>query len=133
MVERGQASAEMLLALPAMLLTVLACVQLLLVGQAQWQADNAASAGVVAAAAGRDAGAAARVALPAGRRHSARILVGRDRIRVGLDVLSPLALVGARLKVEASAGLSGAVEAAGAVRVAPAAPPGPDDGRRGGA
>ncbi|HKP88987.1 MAG TPA: hypothetical protein VJT75_03330, partial [Thermoleophilaceae bacterium] len=62
--ERGQASVELLGALPALLLVGLVAFQLLAIGYAKVLASDAAEAGALATAAGSDAAAAARAAVP---------------------------------------------------------------------
>lgn len=61
---RGQASIEMLVVLPVMLLVGALTLQLLGVGRALAAADGAAEAGALAVAAGRPAEPAVRAALP---------------------------------------------------------------------
>ena len=87
--ERGQATIELLGALPAVLLLVLAGWQLLLAGQASWLAANAARVAARAEAVGADAEAAARSALPPHLRREVRV-VRRDRevtVRVRLPIV----------------------------------------------
>jgi hypothetical protein len=62
--ERGQASVELLGAVPAVLLVAMLVWQLALAGQALWLCANAARAAARAEAVGRDGAAAARSALP---------------------------------------------------------------------
>jgi hypothetical protein len=62
--ERGQASAELLGTVPAVLLVGLVLWQLVVAGQAVWLCANAARAAARAEAVGRDGPAAARSALP---------------------------------------------------------------------
>src|SRR4051812_9670539 len=62
--ERGQASVELLGAVPAVLLVALLVWQLALAGQAAWLCANAARAAARAEAVGRDGPTAARSALP---------------------------------------------------------------------
>jgi len=62
--ERGQASVELLGAVPAVLLVAALVWQLALVGQAAWLCANAARVAARAEAVGRDGPAAARSALP---------------------------------------------------------------------
>ncbi len=61
----GQASVELVAALPALALAAVMALQLLLVGYSLTIADGAAEAGALAGAAGRDAERAAREAMPA--------------------------------------------------------------------
>jgi pilus assembly protein CpaE len=62
--ERGQASIELVAALPFVLLVAAIVWQLALVGETAWLTANAARAGARAEAVGRDPAAAARSALP---------------------------------------------------------------------
>src|SRR3954463_16101053 len=61
---RGQASVELLGAMPAVLLVAALVWELALAGQTAWLCANAARAGARARVVGRDARAAARSALP---------------------------------------------------------------------
>ena len=102
--ERGQATVELLGALPAVLLVVLVGWQLMLAGQASWLAGNAARVAARAAAVGGDAEAAARSALPRHLRRDLRV-VQRDR-EVTVRVRLPIVLRGWRspIRIGASAG-----------------------------
>src|SRR3954451_1498833 len=71
--ERGQASVELLAALPAVLLVGALVWELALAGQAAWLCANAARAGARARVVGRDARAAARSALPPALRSGLRV------------------------------------------------------------
>lgn len=62
--ERGQASAELLGVVPAVLLVAALVWQLALAGEAAWLCANAARAAARAEAVGRDGPSAARSALP---------------------------------------------------------------------
>jgi hypothetical protein len=100
--ERGQASAEVLAGIPALILAALIALQLLAVGYAASLADGAVEAGAMAMAAGTDPAEAVRAALPgwAEGRVDTRVSDG------GIEVsLRPLALADAladRLEVSAS-------------------------------
>ncbi len=88
--ERGQASIELLGALPALLLMALVGWQLVLAGHASWLAANAARVGARAQAVGGDPAAAARGALPAHLRRGARVSGDEDghvTVRVRLPVV----------------------------------------------
>jgi hypothetical protein len=63
--EQGQASIELVAAVPVVLLVAAVVWQLALVGEAAWLAANAARAGARADAVGEDPAAAVRSALPA--------------------------------------------------------------------
>ena len=71
--ERGQASVELLGVLPLLVALALAVFQLLSVGYASVLAGNAAEAGALALAAGGDARAGAREALPGWSRARAEV------------------------------------------------------------
>ena len=88
--QAGQASVELVAALPFVLLVGLVLWQLALAGQAAWLCANAARVAARAQAVGRDARAAARSALPAGLRDGLRVdrdPEGRVRVRVPVPVL----------------------------------------------
>ncbi len=101
--ELGQASVDLLAALPAVLIVAMAVFQLLAVGYAQVLAGDAAEAGALALAGGGDARDAARRALPGWSRAHMRVAVASGDVRVRLRPPSPIAAVGRRLEVEASA------------------------------
>jgi hypothetical protein len=100
---RGQASVELLAALPALVLAVAIAVQLLLVGYSLSIADGAAEAGALAGAAGRDAGEAARDALPGWARGRSRVSAADGRVRVEVRPPAPLAAVASALTVSSEA------------------------------
>jgi hypothetical protein len=104
--ERGQASVELMGALPLVLLAALVAWQLALAGQALWLCAQAARVGARAEAVGRDPGAAARSTLP---RRLERGLVVRRRSGGGVEVTLrvPLAL-GHTLPVSATSSFGGA-------------------------
>jgi hypothetical protein len=107
--QRGQASAELVAVIPALLLAVLVAAQLGLVGWALWSAGSAARAGARAAHVGGDAEAAARSALPSHLRKGARVT---EEGGVGVRVRVPTLLPGVpRVPLEAKADLD--PEAAG--------------------
>ena len=85
MAERGQATVELVAALPALLLAALVALQLLAAGYALTLADGAAEAGALALASGGSAAEAAREALP-GLGGGRRLGLGR-----GWRGLGPLA------------------------------------------
>ncbi len=102
--ERGQATIELLGALPAVLLVALAGWQLMLAGQASWLAGNAARVAARAEAVGADAEAAARSALPRHLRRDLRV-VRRDRdvtVRVRLPIV--VRDWGSPIRIRATAG-----------------------------
>jgi hypothetical protein len=88
--ERGQASAELLGTLPAVLLVGAVVWQLVLAGQAAWLCANAARVAARAEAVGRDARAAARSALPSSFERGLRVQAKSDgavRVRVQVPLL----------------------------------------------
>ena len=101
--ERGQASVELLGALPAILLTGLVVFQLLAVGYAKVLAGNAAEAAALAAAGGGEARPAARAAVPGWSRARMRVESRDGRIRVLMRPPSPLGAIARELEVEATA------------------------------
>jgi hypothetical protein len=103
----GQATVELLGALPALLLLGLVCFQLLAVGYASVLAGSAAEAGALALAGGRDARAAVREALPGWSSRRMRVSVGQGAVQVRLQPPSPLRAVGRRLAVSAEARVPG--------------------------
>jgi hypothetical protein len=62
--QRGQASVELVAAVPALIVVALIAWQLALAGQAVWLAANAARVGARAASVGQDATSAVRSSLP---------------------------------------------------------------------
>jgi hypothetical protein len=102
--ERGQASAELVAVVPALLIGVLIAAQIGLLGYALWSAGAAARAGARAANVGGDAEAAARSALPSPFREDASVS-GDDEIEVRLHV-PPLIPGLPSVPLEASAALT---------------------------
>jgi Flp pilus assembly protein TadG len=101
--ERGQASVEMVAALPALLLAALVALQLLAAGYALTLADGAAEAGALALASGGSAADAAREALPGWARSDVSVEVDGDRVSVRLQPPSPFAAVADKLAVTSTA------------------------------
>lgn len=101
--EHGQASIELLGALPVLLVIALVSLQLLAVGYAAVLAGSAAEAGALALAAGGDAPDGVRQALPGWSRARAHVAVKGHTVKVSLRPPSPLAAVARRLKVTADA------------------------------
>jgi hypothetical protein len=87
--QRGQASVELVAAIPALLLITLVAAQLAVVGYSLWSAGTAARAGARATYVGGEAKAAARSALPGPLRQRARISAG-DAVRVRIAAPSLL-------------------------------------------
>jgi TadE-like protein len=106
--ERGQASVELIGALPLLLLAVLAAWQLAVAGHALWLVAHAARVAARAEAVGRDPGAAARSALP---RALERGLAVKRRREGGVEVSLRVPLVVERwtgpVEVNASSSFGG--------------------------
>jgi len=77
--EAGQASVDLIGAIPALLVAVLIAAQLIAAGHALWSAGLAARAGARAAVVGRDATPAARRALPGILRRGSLVVGGLRR------------------------------------------------------
>ena len=105
--ERGQATVEVLGALPALLVLGLVALQLLAVGYSAVLAGAAAEAGALALAGGGDARTAARQSLPGWSRAGASVAVSRRSVRVRLRPPSPLRALARKLAVSASASIGG--------------------------
>ncbi|MFN8216480.1 MAG: hypothetical protein U0R71_07765 [Solirubrobacterales bacterium] len=103
MAERGQASVELVAALPALLLAALVALQLLAAGYALTLADGAAEAGALALASGGSGAAAARQALPGWARDDVSVEVRGGTVSVRLRPPSPLRALADRLEVTSSA------------------------------
>ena len=105
--ESGQASVELVAAVPALLLVGLVAWQLVLAGHAAWACANAARVAARAEAVGRDARTAARSALPHHLRRGLRVDAGGDVVRVRVRV--PLVVPGrpGPVTVSAAAALGG--------------------------
>jgi hypothetical protein len=99
----GQASLELIAALPALALAAALSLQLLLVGYSLTVADGAAEAGAIAGVAGRNAREAARDALPEWARGRARVSAADGRVRVELRPPAPLPALGDALAVSSEA------------------------------
>jgi hypothetical protein len=105
--ERGQASVELLGALPVVLLVGAVLMQLLAVGYSASLAGAAAEAGALALAGGSDARDAARAAVPGWSRARMTVRSGDGRVRVRMRPPSPLRSVGRALEVRADAAVEG--------------------------
>jgi hypothetical protein len=99
----GQASVELLAALPALALAAALALQLLLVGYSMTIADGAAEAGALAGTAGKDAKRAAVQALPGWARDRAHVSAGGGRVRVELRPPAPLTVVSKALAISSEA------------------------------
>src|SRR5436190_22519189 len=88
--ESGQASVELVAAIPALALVVALVAQLALAGYALWSAGVAARAGARAAYVGGDAKRAARASLPGALRRGATVTERNGvRVRVRVPTLVP--------------------------------------------
>jgi hypothetical protein len=100
---RGQASVEVLAALPVLVLAAALALQLLLVGYTLTIADGAAEAGALAGAAGQDARSAARSALPGWARGRSRVSAEGGGVRVEVRPPTPLPALAEALTVSSEA------------------------------
>lgn len=88
--QRGQASVELIGAIPALLIAVLIAAQLIAAGHALWSAGLAARAGARASIVGGSASRAARRALPGILREGSRVSDDEGvSVRVGVPRLLP--------------------------------------------
>ena len=101
--ERGQATVELVAAIPALLLAGLLALQLLAAGYSLTLADGAAEAGALALAAGRPARSAVRAALPGWADDGSEISVSGGEVTVRLSPPSPFPSLADRLAVTSSA------------------------------
>jgi hypothetical protein len=101
--ERGQASVELVAALPALLLAALVSLQVLAAGYALTLADGAAEAGALALASGASAAGAARAALPGWAKDDVAVSVRGGSVSVRLLPPSPLPALAERLAVTSTA------------------------------
>jgi hypothetical protein len=97
--QRGQATVELLAAIPLLLVAAAIALQLLLAGYALTLADGAAEAGALALAAGRPAKSAAEGSLPSWAADRVEIGVRGGEVTVRLVPPSLLAAVGDHLAV----------------------------------
>ena len=101
--ESGQATVELVAALPAVLLAGLVALQLLAAGYTLTLADGAAEAGALALASGAPAASAVRDALPGWAAEAAEVEVRGGHVTVRLRPPSPIPGLAARLTVTSSA------------------------------
>jgi hypothetical protein len=99
----GQATVELVAALPALLLAGLIALQLLCVGYALTLADGAAEAGALALAVGEPPKEAARAALPGWADGRVEVSVRGRRVTVTLVPPAPLPGLAERLAIASSA------------------------------
>ena len=101
--ERGQATVELVAALPALLLAALVSLQLLAAGYALTLADGAAEAGALALASGDSADDAVRDALPGWAKQDVSVEVHGGEVSVRLRPPSPFRAIADRLEVTSTA------------------------------
>lgn len=101
--QSGQASVELVAALPALLLAGLVALQLLAAGYALTLADGAAEAGAIALASGEDAEQAVYGALPGWARGRVEVEVRGGSVDVRLRPPSPFAALAKTLEVGSAA------------------------------
>lgn len=103
MAERGQASVELLAAVPFVLIAAVLCLQLLAAGYTLTLADGAAEAGALALASDLPPEPAVEAALPGWARDRIEVERRGGRLLVKVRPPSPLAAVGRALEVSSSA------------------------------
>jgi Flp pilus assembly protein TadG len=101
--EAGQATVELVAAVPALLLAALVVLQLLAAGYALTLADGAAEAGALALAEGDSAAEAAREALPGWADDDVSVAVVGDEVIVHLRPPSPFGAIANTLAVTSTA------------------------------
>jgi len=101
--ERGQASIEVVAAVPAVVLAGLCCFQLLVAGYTLSLADGAAEAGALALAGGLPPRPAVEAALPSWARERAEIEVEGGELRVQLRPPAAIDAIGDALRVDSVA------------------------------
>ena len=84
--EEGQAAAELVALLPAVLVVLAVVVQFAVAGHARWAAEAAAAAAARAAAVNGDARRAARAELPGWLRPGLRVLHQAPGVRVSVRI-----------------------------------------------
>jgi hypothetical protein len=99
----GQASIELLAALPALALATALALQLCLVGYSMTIADGAAEAGALAGTAGKDAKRAAVEALPGWARTRSHVQADGGKVTVVLRPPAPIGAVADALSVTSEA------------------------------
>ena len=101
--ERGQASIELLAAVPLVVVVAVLCLQLLATGYALTLADGAVEAGAIALASDLPAEPAVEAALPGWARDRIELERTGGRLVVRLRPPSPVAAVGRALEVSSTA------------------------------
>jgi hypothetical protein len=99
----GQASVELVAALPALLLAAIVALQMLAAGYAMTLADGAAEAGALALASGGSAAEAARAAVPGWAEDDVAVSVRGGTVTVRLLPPSPIRALADRLAVSSTA------------------------------
>jgi hypothetical protein len=101
--EDGQATIELVAAIPALLLAALVSLQLLAAGYALTLADGAAEAGALALAEGGPAAEAARDSLPGWASDDVSVSVSGEEVSVRLRPPSPFGSIAEHLAVTSTA------------------------------
>lgn len=101
--EAGQATVELVAAVPALVLAGLLALQLLATGYALTLADGAAEAGALALASGGPAAVAARDAVPDWADDEVEVSVSGGQVTVRLRPPSAIAAIADRLAVTSTA------------------------------
>lgn len=99
----GQATLEVVAAVPMLLAAALIALQLLLTAYTLHLADGAAEAGALALAAGRPAEPAARSALPGWARRAVEVQANEGRVEVRVRPPAPFAPLSEALEVRSDA------------------------------
>jgi hypothetical protein len=99
---RGQATVELLAAVPLLAMVGSVALQLLLTGYALLLADGAAEAGALALAAGRPAMPAVERSLPRWAQEAVEVSVRGGEVTVTLPPPAPITAIGERLAVTSS-------------------------------
>ena len=111
--QRGQATIELIGGLPALLITALVVMQLLLVGYTAVLAGDAAEAGALAIVGGGGPASAARAAVPGWARGGMDVAAGRGAVRVSMRPPSVIPRLGRMLRVRAAAAVAAPGRVAG--------------------
>jgi hypothetical protein len=101
--DAGQATVELVAALPAVFLAGLIALQLGVAGYSVTLADGAAEAGALALATRRPVGVAVREALPGWAREKVEVSVDGGRVAVTLRPPSPIPFLAKRLATTSTA------------------------------
>ena len=101
--ESGQATVELVAAVPALLIAALICLQILATGYALTLADGAAEAGALALAEGGSAAEAARESLPGWADDNLSVAVEGEEVIVHLRPPSPFGTIADNLAVTSTA------------------------------